>query len=201
MTHSNILHIVYIEDKKLKIIQVPEYSLKYIENCGLTTDNYFEYNPEDKATYQNRELSENELIFKRSNLVMYGLSSAFRFGEGLSKVSNKDLRESVNTYIDNSYIKDIRDYNYMEVLNSVLGSPITESEFVVDDIMVKYAGILIEKDDNQLVFQVKPYIGGVDIRYSTLTVYRAGDGILHHNTDRGSKTIAIDKGVDIYLVS
>ena len=201
MTHSNILHIVYMEDKKLKLIQVPEYSLKYIENCGLTTDNYFEYNSEDKATYQNRELSENELNFKRSDLVMYGLPSAFRFGEGLSNISDKELRELANSYIDNAFIKDLRDYSYMEVLNSILGSPITESEFVVDDIIVKYTGILIEKNANRLVFQVIPYFGGVDIRYSTLTIYRDGDGVLHHNTEKGSKTITIDNGIDIYLIS
>ena len=202
MTHSNILHILYTENSKLKLIQVPEYSLVYLKDGGILVDNYFEYIPEDMATYQNRELSENKLIIKRSDLIVYGLPSAFRFGDGLSEVSNENLREVIGEYIDNEYIKDIRDYGDLYILNSTLGSPIKESEFVVDDISIKYSGELVEVNNNQVVFKVIPYFGDVDI-YSTLTMYRAGDGILHINRDDNEypEVIDIDKGTVIYLIS
>ena len=35
MTHSNILHILYTENSKLKLIQVPEYSLVYLKDGGI----------------------------------------------------------------------------------------------------------------------------------------------------------------------
>ena len=202
MTHSNILHILYTENSKLKLIQVPEYSLVYLKDGGILVDNYFEYIPEDMATYQNRELSENKLIIKRSDLIVYGLPSAFRFGDGLSEVSNENLREVIGEYIDNEYIKDIRDYGDLYILNSTLGSPIKESEFVVDDISIKYSGELVEVNNNQVVFKVIPYFGDVDV-YSTLTIYRVGDGILHINRDDNEyqEVIDIDKGTVIYLIS
>ena len=202
MTHSNILHILYMENSKLKLIQVPEYSLVYLKDGGILVDNYFEYIPKDMATYQNRELSENKLIIKRSDLIVYGLPSAFRFGDSLSEVSNENLREVIGEYIDNEYIKDIRDYGDLYILNSTLGSPIKESEFVVDDISIKYSGELVEVDTNQVVFKVIPYFGDVDV-YSTLTMYRAGDGILHINRDDNEypEVIDIDKGTVIYLIS
>lgn len=201
MTHSNILHILYMENSKLKLIQVPEYSLVYLKDGGILVDNYFEYIPEDMATYQNRELSENKLVIDRSDLILYGLPSAFRFGDGLVEVSGKEISAIVNKYIDHEFIKDLRDYNSLSVLNISLGSPISENSFVIDDISVKYHGVLIERDNDKLVFKVKPYFGSVNVG-TTLTIYREGDGILQLNiTDKLVDTIDIDKGTIIYLIS
>ena len=201
MTHSNILHILYMENSKLKLIQVPEYSLVYLKDGGILVDNYFEYIPEDMATYQNRELSENKLVINRSDLILYGLPSAFRFGDSLVEVSAKEINETVTRYIDHEFIKDLRDYNSLSVLNTSLGSPITEESFVVDDIFIKYYGELIERDSNRIVFKVKPYFGGIDVG-TTLTIYREGDGVLRvTTTDEPTNSIVIDKGTIIYLVS
>ena len=200
-THSNILHILYMDNRKLKLIQAPEYSVVYLENGGLSIDNYFEYIPEDIATYQNRELSENKLVIERSDLILYGLPSAFRFGDSLGDQSSKSISEAVARYIDHEFIKDLRDYNSLDTLNTSLGSPITENAFVVDDVSIKYYGDLIERDNEHLVFKVKPYFGNVDID-TTLTIYREGDGVLQiNNTDEVVDRIAIDKGTIIYLVS
>lgn len=201
MTHSNILHILYMDNRKLNLIQAPEYSVVYLENGGLSIDNYFEYIPEDMATYQNRELSENKLVIDSSDLILYGLPSAFRFGDGLVEVSGKEISETVNRYIDHEFIKDLRDYNSLSVLNTSLGSPISENAFVVDDISVKYHGVLIERDNDQLVFKVTPYFGSVDVG-TILTIYREGDGILQLSiADKLVDSINIDKGTIIYLVS
>ena len=202
-THSNILHILYMDNRKLNLIQAPEHSVVYLENGGLSIDNYFEYIPEDRATYQNRELSENKLVIDNSDLILYGLPSAFRFGDSLVEVSAKEINEVVTRYIDHEFIKDLRDYNSLSVLNTSLGSPITEESFVVDDIFIKYYGELIERDSNRIVFKVKPYFGDVYIG-TTLTVYREGDGVLRvggGSYNKPSETISIDKGTKIYLIS
>ena len=201
MTHSNILHILYMDNRKLNLIQAPEYSVVHLADGGLSIDNYFEYIPEDMATYQNRELSENKLVIDNSDLILYGLPSAFRFGDGLVEVSGKEISEIINRYIDHEFIKDLRDYNSLSVLNTSLGSPISENAFVVDDISVKYHGTLIERDNDQLVFKVNPYFGSVDMG-TMLTIYREGDGILRvSNSNEPVNTISIDKGTMIYLIS